>query len=429
MTRALAAAVAGLAVAGAPGVASADLEDDVQRLVGEWKEVGLVERQKPRLLERGSITPLHLPLEWTSPSEPGCTTIVVMGAPTTGLVLRFLRQPNIRRWASGEFPEQSIGGAVQLVRCGARKEMLRRLAIDMRSPRGIVEVLAVRAPRPIPSLRKTLAHRDPGPFEPRATLGPRPKAGPLAARVKRIEDRRARQGAAKVLRRELPSGRDGSGGALVRLEPGCHHIDVLGPEPGRRRRGADVDAELRWTSNDAVVAHDRTESVDASLRVCVGRTRVARLSFFGVPARGSATVVHARWPLASGIPGRWEPVVKGRIADAVSTYHRRPLDGSPVYESLGIGGITVLPIEVEPGACYVAAVAALTGQPSRIALAARAGAATSRNQSETEGAATALGFCSDAADRARIEVDARGLSLAWFLAVWQTGRVPIGATE
>jgi hypothetical protein len=137
-------------------------------------------------------------------------------------------------------------------------------------------------------------------------------------------------------------------------------------------------------------------------------------------------ILHARWDLPSGLPDRWEPHVAARMAEAIWQNHNRSLGGTPVHESLGIAGVTAVPIEIEPFACYVVAAAPVRGQPLGLDLAVAAGRQHGQNHGDSEVAGTSLAFCNDASDRALIEVEARGIGLVWLLAVWQTGRVPIG---
>lgn len=407
--------------------ASADLGHDADALVRAWSSAARVRRLAPRLAERGTLRPVLLSREETDPTTEGCTTVVVLGSVSTSIVLRFLPTDGPLRWPEGEWPEASTAGAVQLVRCGVRKAMLERLAVEMRSPRGVLEILVARAPRPLPPMLGTLAHREPGPAAPLGRSGPRPVSAPLADRTAAQQKRARREGAGEVSSRLVMAERDGSGEVTLRFEPGCYRIDVLGiPTPQGYPRGVDLDAELVWLPGGELAEQDRTDSADATLPLCVGERRLGTVRFGGTVPGSPVVLVTARWNLPRGLPADWTPASRARIAEAVRRHHLRDLGGSPVYSSLGVAGVTVLPLEVEPGACYLAALAAIRGQPGGLALAAQAGNRRSEDNPGPDGTGTAVAFCAGDEQRAVIDVEARGVGLVWLLGVWQTGRLPIG---
>jgi hypothetical protein len=410
--------------------ARADLEQDTARLAREWREYGVLHRLKPRLLERGDVRPLLFSPGLIDPTTESCVSVAVLGAPSSNFVLRFLSGGPLS-WPQGEWPEASVAGAAQLVRCGARKAMLERLAVEMRSPRAVVEVIAVRAPVPLPSLRRTLAHRDPGPVAQFQSGGQRPASAPIEQRAHAVQERMRRQGAAEQQRKLIQSSdTDGSGEATLRLERGCHRIDVLGmPVAPTAPRGIDIDAELYVPLAQQLLGADHTESADASLSVCVGAPTLANLRFVGSLPGTPVVLLHARSELPAGLPERWGPEPSARIAEALWQSHNRPLPDSPVFESLGVSGVTALPVEVEPGACYLAALAPIRGEPTGVALAVATGQKYGQNQGAPEGGGTALAFCSDGDDTALVEVEARGVGVVWLFAIWQTGRVPLGEVQ
>ena len=408
----------------------ADLLEDVERLGKEWSALGKSRIFKPRLLERSEIRPLLLPAELTDPMTDSCTSIAVLGAPSSNFVLRFLPVEGAARWPQGEWPETSIAGAAQLVRCGARKAMLGRLAVEMRSPRAVFEIVTVQAKVPVPSLRRTLPHRDPGPAVPLSSYGPRPVSAPVDQRARAIEERTRREGAAERERRLVGAESDGTGALLVRFAPGCHRLDLLGmPPPANAPRGVDLDAELAWEPSGQVAVTDRTESADASLVLCVGQLAHGRLRFIGSMPGSPVVMLHARWDLPRGLRQTWDPEMTAKMAEAVWQSHNRALGDSVIHESLGIAGVTAVPIEVEPGACYLAAVAPIRGESSGLAMAVSLGAQHGQNHGGPEGAGTSLAFCSHSVESALVEVEARGVGLVWLLGVWQTGRVPVGEVQ
>jgi hypothetical protein len=410
--------------------AQADLAGDLARLTAEWKEYGKLQGFKPRLLERGDVRPLLVPAAFTDTRAQACTTVAVLGTPSSNFVLRFVPGRAQALFPNGEWPEASVAGAAQIVRCGARKEMLERLVVEMRSPRAVLEVVAVQAPVPLPSLRRTLPHRDPGPIAPLSSGGPPPASAPLEQRGSGIENRNRREGAVEIRRRRLDTGDDGSGDVLLRFERGCHRLDALSMSgPGASLRGVDVDLELTSIDKRQLLAADRTESADATLTICVGEATPLRLRFGGSLPRMPIALLTARWDLPRGLPEEWDPEVRGRMAEAIWHSHNRSLGGRPVSESIGVGGLTALPIEVEPGACYLAAVAPIRGESTGVGLAAAVGRQHAQNHGGPEGAGTTVAFCSAGEERALFEIETRGVGVVWLFAVWQTGQLSIGRVQ
>jgi len=415
----------GLALLALGSPARADLEGDVSTLSAAWRAQGSVRALGALLLERGDMRPLLLPPRLVDLSKEGCTSVAVLGTASATFVLHFL--PGAPSWPSGEMPEPSIAGGAQLVRCGARRAMLGRLAIEMRSPRAVVEVVVGQGRLPLPSLRRVLEHRDPGPIAQLTGLGPAPAAAPLELRARAIEARVRREGAQGFTSRRARVDADGKHSSLLELEAGCHRLDVLGAAgPGPGPYGMDIDAVVRSALDGHVLAIDRTESADASAVWCIGSATTARLDFVGALPQSEVLLLLAHWDLPGGLPEHWGPDARAAMAEAVRGHHQRSLGASPVYASLGVQGVTALPVEIEPGACYVAGVTAIRGDPIGIALAVGAGLTQAENHAAPEERGTALAFCAGGDDTALIEVEARGSGVVWLVALWETGRQPLG---
>lgn len=407
-----------------PRAARADLESDVQHLAAVWRaDHAEVRTFPPRLLERGATRLLMLPEEATSTRPRGCTTVAVMGAVSTSFVLRFAKPAHASERSGAEWPRISVAGVAEVTRCGDQRGSLSRLVVDMRSPRAVVNLIAARSLAPLPAVDDVLTERNPGPLAAPTFSGPRPLLGPIRVREKAAETAARRHGAVFQERRLLAADDDGSGKQDLVLDEGCHRIDLLGPAT-TTPRPPDIDAMIADAGSGAVLASDRTESADATLELCVGRRRVVKLQYAGAPPHGTVTMLHARSPLPSGLPESWGPLARGRMAEALERHDLRSLGGSPVYESLGVTGVTALPVEVEPGACYVAAVTVLRGRSEALALAASAGADDHENQTASSG--TTVAFCAGANRTALIEIEGRGQGLVWLAALWRTGRVPLG---
>ena len=86
----------------------------------------------------------------------------------------------------------------------------------------------------------------------------------------------------------------------------------------------------------------------------------ASLSYQGAPPKSAVTLVAERYPLPAGLPARWTGEERGRIAQAL-WQHRSPAVDLPVATARGVSGVTLLPLEIEPDGCYVAAVASTRG--------------------------------------------------------------------
>jgi hypothetical protein len=304
--------------------------------------------------------------------------------------------------------------------------MLSRLAIEMRSPRAVVETITVDAPLPAPVLRRMLTHRDPGPIAPLTGLGPRPLTARLSERVRLAEERAKRQAALAVARLPVRTEANGSGQAVLELDVGCHRIDALGADGSSPLRGGvDLDLIVRSATDGRTLGVDQTESSDAGASFCLGRATLVRVHFIGALPQSETLLVHASFPLPSGLPEHWGPDARGAMAQAVRSHHNRALGHDPVFDAMGVHGITALPVEVEPGACYLVGVAAIRGEPAGLAMAVEVGARQAQNHSGSEGG-TALAFCAGGGRRALLEVEARGAGVVWLIAMWQTARVAIG---
>lgn len=402
--------------------ARADLADDAAKLTKTWKKLGRAERLKVRMLERNQTRPLLLPPDLTDPTTDTCVTVAVLGATQSSFLLRFLPGRTPIHWPEGEYPEQSLAGASQLVRCGARKSMLARLVVEMRSPRALLEFVVAEAKRPVPPLTEALPQRNPGPGAPLGLSGPRPDSATLDARVKAIESRARREGARDQTRRGYRIGRDGVGAADIDLGAGCHRVDLLGP-------GVDLDADISLTRPIEILAIDRTESSDATLRFCVGEKRTASLRVSGGVPNGIVMMLWSRWNLPGGIPESWPPELRSRMANAIRERHRRELSSSPVYSSLGVSGVTLLPVELDPERCYLVAAAAVRGEGQGLALSADLVQREAQNHSGPGGSETAISFCADGRTSTTITVEAPGGGTAWVLGVWPVGKLPIGGAR
>ncbi len=400
--------------------ARADLLEDVERVEAVWREQADVTRLEPRLLERGTLDLVGVPEALVDPTTAGCTVVLVMGPPDSAFVVRFLGEGG----RGSDPPEDSVAGAAQVVRCATRKASLARLVIEMRSPRLVVETVVARAAAPLPAYGRILPLRDPGPPEPMPSPGPKPAPLALELRLRAREAQRRAEGAATVERRSAASRANGSGDALVPLEPGCHVIDVLVPDP-IGGRVFEVDAELGWPLDASAVASDRAESSDASVGMCVGARRAARLSFSGAPGRSRVAALHSTWSLPTGVPRWWSGDAAARVAMALRRVHPPGPSEPPIYEAMGVAGVTLVTVPLEPGACYVAAVGGIGEGQQSFRIAALAGT-WAQHQSLDGDRSAAVAFCADSRESGRVEIEAQTAVEAWVMGVWRASRVTLG---
>jgi hypothetical protein len=407
--------------------ARADLGNDVERVRLAYSAFGHVTRLPVRLLERGETLPLVLPPEALDPERPGCATLVLLGTTGTSFLLDAGRARLTSAGSGEELPEGSLAGALSLGRCGKKKTDLAALAIQMRSPRGVVEMLLVTSAGEVAPLTQVLPHRDPGPIAPAPGLGPRPRVMPLSQRLRALEERAAREGALEVARQELQSSAFGMGTALVTLAPGCHRFDLVSDEAGEG--SPDVDLELFRADTGELLAEDHSESSDAGALVCVGTPTVLSLRFAGASPFTSLELLRARWDLDPGLPKRFSPDAKARMS-AVLRRGQFGLEGARLSdEALGVQGDTQVAVEVEPFACYVAVVVGLRGEAALLALGARTSRGDGESRMDAEVPGAALGFCTGPETRALLEVEARGLGLVWMSALFQKGRLRPGVGD
>lgn len=400
--------------------ARADLGHDVEALTLAWSAFGHVLRLKPRLLERGDVLPLVLPPEPLDPKSDSCATLAIIGTKN----LEFLLSPGRRaRQSPGDWPDGSLAGALSVTRCGPAKVALAALTLEMRSPRGVLEFLLVTSEHKPPRLAEVLPQREPGLIAQATSSGPRPVVAPLAERVRALEARAARDQAREVTTHDLTAGRMGLGSARLVLAPGCHRFALVGEET--ERRATDVDLEIT-SSDDEILAADHGESSDGQALVCLPAPAEVSVRFGGVAPSAHLTLVQARWDLDPALPTRWPAVARARMSGLLLSERRSLGSAALVDEALGVQGDTLSTVAVEPGACYLALVVTLQGDASSLSLAAETARKVAQGRIAEDVPGAALTFCAGADEHALVEVDARGLGIAWMSGVWRIARTRLG---
>jgi hypothetical protein len=418
-TRAAAAGL-GLLAALATDTARAGLATDAEFVAARFASLGTVIRPRPLLFAGGSPAALTVPLAAVSRGPSGCTTVIVLGAVSTAFTLSL---------PAGEGEQQfiaSVAGLAQVARCGPARMELAELSIVARSPHAILELVVVTSRAPLPDARVALPHRDPGSSSHAgATLGPPPTPGPLARRVLRLEGELQRDDARETEKRVARVDSSGSGRLVLELEPGCHRITVFGmPLDARDTAFHDVDAELDWASG-SIAAADKTESPDAALLACTAERELGVLSYAGAAPSGSVLVLRARTPMPQGVPERWG-IGAARLARTLLERRIPAPPGPPVFESLGVAGLTVLHIELEPGRCYIAAAAVLEGDVKLLGLSASSEGPASLAHGDDVDSAAVVTFCAGRAIRGALEVEAQGGSPIWIAGLWPVASRRLG---
>ena len=417
--------VLSLALAGAlvAAPARADLGQDVERVKLAWSAFGRVHHLTPRFLERGDRLPLLLPSELLDPDSPGCVTVALLTPTTLHFVLDSVATegPPVTHGA-----EESLAGAVEIVRCGAEKASLPALGVVMRSPQGLLETLVVATPAAAPSLTTVLPHRDPGPIAPLAGSGPRPAMAPLSARARTIEQRAAREGALEFSSEAMVASGIGAGSELFAFGAGCHVLELLADEeasPGLR--GADVDIEVSTADGAEVLAVDQGESSDARVVFCLGEAKALRVRFQGGAPMSRLLLVRTRFDLSADLPSAWDSDTRARFSAVIRATHQELRGAKLVDSALGVQGPTYMPLRLEPGSCYLSLLVPMRGDAPMLSVQVEAGPRSAQSRSLPGAPGTGVGFCTDHDPRAVLQIEARGFGVVWMSALFRTASVPL----
>ncbi len=414
--------------------ARADLQADAERLAAAWRGRGAqVERLAPVFLERGRGRSIAVVPGGASASEgeAGCVTVALLGMRTIELTASVeaglpaaapLPLPRaLARPAEDEARLRSAGGALLLSRCGGDRAALQRVNVELGSPRGSVEIVVARSSIPLGEIREVLPERASGPIAPRGDPGRAITPGPLLERLSRGERRAKSDGALRSTRALMRASGVGAGQFDLALSEGCHRLELMAEAPGAiPTRITDIDAEVHVQEGGRLLARDRADVPDARLDFCLGEATVVEVPFIGAAGPAGVALLRSEWPLPVNLPLRWGTRARAGFATALRLRHAPDPVAPPLLETIGVGGVTLVPMEVEPGRCYLASVALIRGESKGIRFSARVGDRSSHDALERpEGAAIA--FCAGTERAALFEIDLRGGPPWWVLAVWPQG--------
>lgn len=364
-----------------------------------------------RLLERGEITPVALP-PWALDSNRGnCSTLVLLAPVPTHFVL------HLQPWPATTSTFFSSAGAAQVTRCGRERASLLHVLVEMRSPRAVLHTLVAVGDAAPPPLIETLPERDAGPSAPPGEPGPALQRQPLSERLRRFEVLARESGASSFETRLLPA----EGYVRLALEPGCHRLlavsDVREPYQLLIQQPDQAKPERLDATDDGDVNHE----------LCTVRPRSLLVSVDAHGAASDRQLALAHTPLPLGLPGRFGPQAAEQLLRALGGSAAPKKLGILVLSLLGAQGRTPLPRTLLPRTCYLAVVAAIHGETSALSLGVQAGAASSESTSGAGKPGPRVGFCTGKDAQVELDVEARGLGVAWLFGLFHVGPAAVEA--
>jgi hypothetical protein len=310
----------------------------------------------------------------------------------------------------------SVAGVLQLERCEGAG--IHYVVVASDAGRGAIETVVGRAPAPLPSLRNILPERTGGVVTATPEPGAPPSLAPLAKRAEASEARARRDGATVSPRETWTAGSEGVGEQPLKLSAGCHRVELFPSDgkPSPRKARVDVDAEIRG-EDDELLARDRTDAPDARLEACVGTDTNAKVIFTGAGSGSDVLVTRASWALPAKLADVWGANARARMAKALLARHVSAPREAPVFLAQGGTGNTLVPLSIEPGACYVVVAAVAFGHARGLGLRVSVGSREASDERGPNDDAGAVAFCAGEHERVRVDVEARGSSVAWGLAL------------
>jgi hypothetical protein len=390
-----------------------DLRATADHVAETWHDGGgYVGRDEPHFLYEGETITVTVP---AGPEFP-CLTIALIGARG----LSFHARVGESGGASSDERVASVAGVLELTSCGVTP--FRFVRVTSEAGRGALETVVARSGEPLAPLRTVLLERTGGVLPAPAEPGALPPLPVPEKRALVAEARARRDGATLSPRVEWVAGVDGKGEGRMVLEAGCHRVELFAPDirgivPAARYR-LDLDATLR-DEDGGVLAHDHTTAPDARIDVCLGEATTATVAFEGAPPGASVLRTHASSPIPQRLPSTWGRETRARMAAAMLPRHIGTLDSDAVILVQGASGLTPVPVDLEPGACYVAVAALERGHAHGLGLRVLVGARESVDERGTNEDASVVAFCAEDRDRGRIEVEARSTGISWGLAVFR----------
>jgi hypothetical protein len=237
---------------------------------------------------------------------------------------------------------------------------------------------------------------------------------------------RARRDGAREFTRDSVQGSPRGGGSMRRVfEAGCYRVAVFAEPGAEGELSSDLSIMPELGAAAALIGVERGDGFGAAVEFCQGERDSSGLRFAGAAPNARIWALSSRYALPEGLPESWGGGGRARMAAVLRRYSAR-VSGTPVDQALGVQGPTLMPVAIEPGACYVAALTTVQGQAFALALGAQIGAVSAQNRMAPGSNGTLVSFCAGGQSQAKIEADARGANLTWLFALWQTGRIQVG---
>ena len=409
------------ASAGSAARFAGELGEQVAELRARWAEHGQVTVLSPVLLDRWASYALHAPPTALEEAAAGCTSVAMLSSANVSFIAHFADEPSStqrRAW-----PVPSAAGLAELTRCGASKALLSTLHIQMRSRRGVVDVVLLESEHPPPPLSSVLRGRDPGPAAPSPYVGPRPYLAPLSVRIEQYRTSLS-HAQAEWTEHAVMSDASGRGGQVFNLNEGCHEFLVLGPQD--RNAPPDIDARVSDLVRGEVYQSDDDQAGDAHLLHCTGQAERVIVDFNGANPETELVILHLNTPLPSGLPVAWGNRARSLLAQAFHAAGAPELNSPPRLSALGVRGETTLPLELSAHACYVAAVAPLRGDNRRLSVRVETGSIERQIQAQGLSAAGPLFFCSSERTTGMLRIHSVGTAVTWLAGLWQLSPDPRG---
>ena len=435
--------------------AQADLPQDVDDLLARWRATGArAERVATLFLVGGASRTVLVPIEPTP--EAGCVTVVALGVrgasfsmgrqgakltvlaeAADGVLAEATDGPEL----SDDEPEVAVSasrpsraGVAELEVCRdstaaeiaannghfANESWSSPMAVEVAfsSARGTVDVVVAHHRGPLPAVDEVLLDRAMGPLEPVDDRAPALAVAPLAERVNRASKIARADGADEVVSVVTRAAEDGSGALTVKLSAGCHRLAVLADADGVN--GVDIDAELREPLASTPLRVDRSHAPDARLEFCVSESRQLELRWLGAGAPRPVTLLDAHWELPR-LPKEWSHGERAAIAGALFKRRAPRVSEPPIGQWLGLVGATQVPLALEPGACYLAALGLGDGDVATARLSVDVAGNVFHDDSVDLPRGAAVTFCAQASAKGRAHVLLRGRAANFRLALWRLG--------
>ncbi|HEX4516657.1 MAG TPA: hypothetical protein VH054_24080, partial [Polyangiaceae bacterium] len=217
--------------------AHAELHELAQRVADSYKTAGArVVLLPARFLYDDETLVLRAP----PPEGARCTTMAIVGARGLSFHVGDGDDETDRRH-DDEGHVYSVAGALEIDSCDMHAGPVR---VRSDAGRGAIEVVVAFSQAPLPGLRVVLPERVGGAMPAMVDPGPLPSM-PTPEKRAEISEAEARRDGASILPRAMATATaDGGGVVHVRLERGCHRIELFSPESfaGKRKTRLDLDA-------------------------------------------------------------------------------------------------------------------------------------------------------------------------------------------